>query len=368
MFGPAYGHNIQPFIDFFETHSHHQLTFAYSGKNNFLTSSKHIAFIKYSKNPLSLVRLAATIKKKYDIIWYHGAYDLNLLYMIHKFKDKNSKLIINVWGEHVPRIMLQNTNEAQKFYKYYNAADIIQCNWYGVRNLLKKKFPEQKLPVLQWGLDKAFFVEKNTNNVSETAAFFVKSIAKEKINFFYPKSFTEASDHDCIIEAVKLISDSGTTNFCVYFWTGNITRGNFENSAVEKIKNYQLNDYIKIEKHEFLSFSDMKTIWEAMNCGLQISINDQLSSTLLEPMLVKKELIATNIEPYRILNDKYPELQLSLIERSPDVLAVRMKEIINQQHTPESILENRKRVVEKEFNFEKNIQKMMDFYQQLLEK
>ena len=365
MFGPAYGHNIQPFIEFFEANPSYDLTFAYSGQNDFLSTSKNVKFVEYSKRPLSLLKLLATIKKRYDIIWYHGGYELNLLRLINYFKNKNTKVVLNVWGEHVPRIMLKNDAESKKYLKYYEKAYIIQCNWFGVQKLLLNNFPKDKLPVLPWGLDKEFFkrVSAPLNPITQK---FIDSVDDEKTNFFYPKSFTEASDHDCIIEAVKILREKGVINFCVYFWAGNISRGNFEKEVVEKIEKYNLGNLIKIENHEFLPFSDIKAIWKRMDCGLQISIQDQLSSTLLEPMITKREVIATNIEPYQILVDKYPQLELHLIERKSSLLGNRMEDFIDGNRTSDAVLESRKRVIEKDFNFEKNIKKMMVYYQGLL--
>jgi glycosyltransferase involved in cell wall biosynthesis len=367
IFGPAYGHNMQPFIEFFEANSAYEITFAYSGQNDFLSTTQHINFVEYSKSPFGLIKLISAIKKKYDIIWYHGGYTLSLLSLIQKFKNKNTKLILNVWGEQVPRIMLKNDSEAKKYLSYYNKADIIQCNWYGVQNLLKQNFSEEKLPVFAWGLHKEFFIDE-VAEIKLTTKNFLASVDDRIINFFYPKSFTEASDHDCIIEAVKILKDKGVINFCVYFWSGNISRGNFENSALEKINKYGLQNLIKIENHEFLPFYDIKMIWQKMDCGLQISIYDQLSSTLIEPMFIKKELIATNIEPYQILADKYPELELHLIERQPRILGNRIEDFIDGNKTSDIVLENRKKVIAKEFNFSENIEKMMVYYQELLKR
>jgi len=365
MFGPAYGHNIQPFIEFFENNTSYDLSFAFSGQNDFLNTTNNVNFVEYSKNPLSLLRLTSTIKKEYDIIWYHGGYDLKLLRLITTFHNKNTKIVLNVWGEHIPRIMLKKDNESAKYLKYYKRAYIIQCNWFGVQKLLLNNFPEDKLPVFPWGLDKNFF-SNNDSSLNPITQKFINSLDKNKTNFFYPKSFTEASDHNCVIEAVKLLKEKGVNQFCVYFWTGNISRGDFEKNAAEKIRNYELENLIKIEKHDFLPFNDIKMIWEEMDCGLQISIHDQLSSTLIEPMYMKKELIATNIEPYQILLEKYPELELLLIERKPAILGNRMEDFIDGNTTSDLVLKNRKKVVEKEFNFEKNIKKMMDYYQQLI--
>ena len=367
IFGPAYGHNMQPFIEFFEANDSYEITFAYSGKNDFINTNKKINFVEYSKNPFNLLKLTSTIKKKYDIIWYHGGYTLSLLFLIQKFKSKNTKLILNVWGEQVPRIMLKNDSEAKKYLNYYNKADIIQCNWYGVQNLLKQNFAEEKLPVFPWGLHKEFFMSE-VIEVQQTTKEFLDSVNAGITNFFYPKSFTEASDHDCIIEAVKILKGKGVINFCVYFWSGNISRGDFENNAIQKIDEYGLQNLVKIENHNFLPFYDIKMIWQKMDCGLQISIYDQLSSTIIEPMFMEKELIATNIEPYQILANKHPELELHLIERKPSILGNRMEDFIDGNRTSDTVLENRRKVIENEFNFEENIEKMMVYYQQLLKK
>ena len=364
MFGPAYGHNMKPFIEYFQVNNQYKVTYAYSGRNDFEKFFPGVKFVSYSKNPLTLFRLAVKIRKDYDLIWNQGAYSIFLMLIIYIFSPKKAIKSTNIWGEKIPRLAIQSSFKGKLCRFFLNKSTIVHCNWYGTRNILKNIIENKKLVVFPPGMHDSIFQPEEEVKSSVTESF-IANLSNDKVKFFYPKSFTEASDHDCVVEASKILKDKGVDNFCVYFWGGNVSGGNFENDLRNKIEKYNLHDFVKLEKHEFLPFSDFKLIWKAMDCGLQISITDQLSFTLLEPMASSKDLIATDIEPYRIFQDKFPELELSLIERSPKSLAKRMESFILGGRVSENVLKNRKRIVEQEFNFENNINKMLNFYREL---
>ena len=147
---------------------------------------------------------------------------------------------------------------------------------------------------------------------------------------------------------------------------GNISRGSYEYAAKKDIESFELTENLEIVYHDFLPFYDIIKIWEHVDVGMQIVKNDQLSTTLLEPLVLKKEIMVSDIYPYQMINEHYPELELKLTKNDPVSIAQNMENLINGDETSDSILENRKHLIEKEFNFEKNIQKMMDYYQQLI--
>ena len=364
MFGPAYGHNIKPFLDFFnKNHEQYLLTFIYSGKNTFAINSefKNIEFIELKKTIPSVLNLIKTLRHSFHLIWNHGAYNIIELLLITCFKKKNSFFNINIWGERIP-ILASKNNFIGKLYKLvFNQSDIIQLNWYGTQKLILDTFPNKETKVFPWGLDNQYFTE-TSEKLSEFSEKFIESLPSDKTKFFYPKSFSTASDHEAIIKACKILKQKNISNFVVYFWLGNITDENLEKKYTNLIKDYFLGDNIKIVKHPFLSFFEMKKIWEQMNVGLQIAINDQFSTTVLEPLLFKKEIIITNIFPYKKLIKLYPELELNLIVIKDKLIANEMNKYIEGKLSSYDLLEKRKQFVINEFNFEKNIIKMLDFY------
>ena len=62
-----------------------------------------------------------------------------------------------------------------------------------------------------------------------------------------------------------------------------------------------------------------------MDCCLQLLNNDQLSTSLLEPMLLNKEIIASDIYAYRSLNEK-EGLNINLIANQAHIVAKKMQE------------------------------------------
>lgn len=362
MFGPCFGHNIEPFLDFFHKRKNHKLSFVFTGDNFFFKSKKYsnIKFFKLNFNPVLIFKTIAVIKSKPDLIWFHANNVYVLLFFLF-FRNKKNLFVINVWSEKIPRLILSNSLKG-KLWKYaLSKGDYIQCNWYGTEGLLKKSLLNSDIVVHPWGLHEDYF-KSEYDNIGNIALDFVKNLPKDKIKFYYPKSITFSSDHDAIINAVADLVKKSITNFVVYFWMGNILDKKREKELVDKISKLQLSDFIKMEKHDYISYNDIKYIWSKMDVGLQIAIFDQLSSTLLEPMLMQKNLIITDIEPYQKLNEIYSNINLKLTSRKPEALSKVINYYIDGGGSSEQTLLTRKKMVEENFNFSKNLEKSLSFY------
>lgn len=366
MFGPAYGHNIKPFLQYFQDNTaEYTLTFVYSGRNDFAISNEfeQIQFVKIDKNIKSLVLLYKTLQKKHHLIWHHGAYNLIELLLISLFKRKESYFNINIWGERIPQLANSKNLRGLIYRKIFRNANKIQLNWYGTQKLMEKIVPTEQTAVFAWGLDKAYFQTEKKTIYSPFTQKFIAQLPQDKFKFFYPKSISTASDHLSLIEACKLLKEQNTKPFIVYFWLGNVNNKQLEQKYIQAIENHQLQKYIQIVKHPFLPFEDIVAIWKKMNAGLQIAINDQFSTTVLEPLLFEKELIITDIFPYQKLNEIYPELNLALCSRNAKAIANQMKKIISTTPSDKNeLLQNRKQIVLKHFVFEKNLNKMLTYY------
>jgi hypothetical protein len=363
MFGPCYGHNIEPFIEFFHKRKDHKLSFVFTGDDFFFKNKKYplINFLRLNFNPPFVFKTILAIKDSPDLIWFHANNVYVLLFFLF-FRNKKDLFVINIWSEKIPRLILSNSIKGRLWKYALSKGDYIQCNWYGTEELLKKSMEDSNIVVHPWGLHEDYF-KTEYNNIGDIALNFVEKLPKDKVKFYYPKSITFSSDHDAIIDAVADLVKKSTTNFVVYFWMGNILDKKQEKVLVEKIRQLELSDFIKMEKHNYISYNDIKYIWSHMDVGLQIAIFDQLSSTLLEPMLMQKEVIATDIEPYRKLNELYSNINLKLISRNSGELSKAMKYYVEGGGSSQSLILARKIMVEDEFNFSNNLEKTLFFYQ-----
>ena len=362
MFGPCYGHNIEPFLEFFQNRGEYKLSLVFIGSDFFSKCKKfnRINFSKLNFNPLNFFKSIFIIKNKPDLIWFHAS-NVYVLLLFLLFRKKKSLFVVNIWSEKIPHLIIEKSFKGRLWKFALGKSDYIQCNWHSVGEILKKSMQGSEIIAHPWGLHNDYF-KAEYDDISDIALNFVKKLPEDKLKFYYPKSITFASDHLTIVDAVNLLVKKSITNFVVYFWMGNIIDEKKEKVLADRIEKLALADYIKIEKHDYISYNDIKFIWSKVDVGLQIAIFDQLSTTLLEPMLVGREVIATDIEPYRKLNSLHSMSQLKLIERDSKVLSEEMLFFIQGNRTEITLIENRKEMVRTNFCFDTNIDDILSFY------
>lgn len=360
LVAPAYGHNIEPFLIFFNSNKKYRTQIAYQGKNELSQHYPNINFVKIGKKINLLSGFIKAIRKS-DFIWIHGGYSKLTILVILLFKKSKAKVNLNFWGEVIPRKIMSNTIYAFLYRYLLKNIDFLQCNWYGTYNILKDKF-NNKLVVFPWGMEESFF-DESKQEVSLEAKQFVEKISKYKTRFFFPKSTSQYAKHDLVIEAIKIFNQKHDfRDYVIVFWLGNSN----DESLIEKyeslIEKYALSENIILQRHSFLSFKDMKYIWSNVDYGVNFTTIDQLSTTILEPMLMKKDLIISDIEPYRIFDEKY-NTKLNLVDNTVESIYQQLSQYIFKDKVKNSrILEHRKNIILQEFNFTENIEKMMEYY------
>jgi len=129
------------------------------------------------------------------------------------------------------------------------------------------------------------------------------SVDSESYNFFYPKSFTYSSRHDLVIEAVNILSRKDeVARFKVYFLEGNVVDETRKSELIEMIAKYNLQDVvILLPNVAYFSAPELNVIWKVMDCGLQMAEHDQLSHTIWEPIVNGKDIVISDIAPYRYI-------------------------------------------------------------------
>lgn len=359
--GRAGGHNILPFLEYFNASTDHDLTFIYAKDRTYFPERDNIQYHKFSFSPFKLFKLKKIICSEYDLIWYHGGHSALILFIFSLLRNKKSKFIFNVWNEWLIQKAKRGGIKGKMFQFGIRHADVIHCNWYGTAQVLTQTGWNDNIKVYYWGLQKENFTNHPIAEAEETNQF-IASLPKDKIKFFFPKSISPNSRQDLVIEAAEKLVKEGISNFIVYLWLGNTNEENLLEKYTSQIDNARLSDYVILQKHGFLSFGDMQMIWKKMDVGLQIAANEQLSTTFLEPQFYQKEIIVTNILPYRIYNEKF-DLDIPLIPLEAEAVYNRMKNLILGKHTSQEDLLKRYYTVKDNFNFSENIEKIIEHYQ-----
>lgn len=358
----AGGHNILPFLEYFNDRPEYEFHFAYSLDRTYYPQKCRIVFHKISFGIPGIFRTLKVIRGEYDLIWYHGGHSAIIFYLFTLLRAKKSLFVFNIWNEWLIQKAQKGGIGGYLFKKAVQKSDVIQCTWHGTEKLLRNTGWNQTIKTFYWGLHKDYFESGEIPPTPFTSSF-LKELPAEKTKFFFPKSISSASRHDLIIEASRKLLEDGIQNFIVYFWMGNVNNPDIKNQLQSKIEKQGLGKHVVIKEHDFLPFSDIIHIWKQMDVGLQIAANDQLSTTFVEPQFFMKYVIATDIEPYRIYNEIF-KAELNLCALNANAVAKHMKEAMHAGKANFETLEHRKNIVEKNFNFDLNIGKMVDFYQQ----
>lgn len=355
MVGPAYGHNILPFLEYFND-SNHELTLLYSGKNTFANAFSKVCFVQRNRSKLISQYLKIFRTQEYDLIWYHGGYSYLDVALIILLKRKSLKINLNLWGEAVPKNALKNSVKGMIHRWIFRKAEFVQCNWISTYNLINKiKCPGVFLN--PWGLSEGFFTDTQSDVSAETKKF-IQSLPATEFKIFWPKSILPVVRHDLIIEAAKLLREEDIKNYKIYFWLGSINDKELLEKHKSLVNQYGLSENIIFVDHEFVPFTDMKQIWGYMDAGINFVDNDQLSAAVLEPLVYGKETILCDIEPYEYLN-KQMKLGLDLVPFNSHNIASVLKQYISGEQTSHMLKQERKLIIQNNFRFYDNITKVL---------
>ncbi|WP_299764744.1 hypothetical protein [uncultured Dokdonia sp.] len=357
MIGPGYGHNIKPFLDYFETDISHSLDFYYHTNDFLIEKYEKINFFSTPKRINYLLKHI----KSYDVIWLMGGGRLMyLLYFILLFKKKKSHAILHIWSEDLPRSIMQKS--FMGIFKKIMVSNftIINCNWFGTANIFKGKI-KNKVQVNALGMVNDYFLD--IDSPDRDLKKILDKIDNNTYNFYYPKSFTKSSRHDLVIEAANILKEKNKLNFKIYFWEGNVVDIAFKKNVLNLIDKYDLSSYvILLKKDKFYSTEEFNLLWGKMDCGLQIAEYDQISNTVFEPLINEKDIIISDIEPYRYL-EHYFGFKLVLTPLKTKDIAIRMEGMITGKMRTDIKEKSdiKKSILEKyrfETNFNSNLKKL----------
>lgn len=361
MYGPGFGHNIEPLLDWCNSEGKElvDLTYAYSDSSAFRDRMTGIKFHQIPngiRGAHALYYLARA--SQFDVIWVQGESLLALIPLI-LWGPSNAFKTMTPWSErpfsstHVGATFSARMKSLIRRLAF-SRLDLMQPMWHGVAELIRKRFPRAEIRVVPWGLSRKFIDATMSRRCGSTARQ-----VDEPYRFFYPKSFTDASAHDIVIDAVELLLNQGISSFQVDFRQGNI-RGS-QDYYQEDVRRRGLSQYIQFQPYKYLGFEKFAELWTGYDCGLQIARHDQFSTTFLEPMLFRKEMIATAITPYKIYEEAY-DVDLGLIPLDAEILAARMRSLIlGEESVSEHELTKRQAIILDNFVYERNIASVVGY-------
>ena len=348
MFGPGKGHNVKRFLDYFQNSREYELTFVY------YTFREHYSYNIFNRinffSALNIFKLVSSLVKNNDLIWIHNWCPWQIILIILIFNRNKSPINFDVWSESVPKSLYSGTYKSFLYRYIFDNVDFIQCHWYSTYRYFKTF---SNVYIIPWGIENDYFIQRE-NSINSTYIFqFIHDLNASEYKFFVPKSVDKNNRHDIIVEAVKLLIKEGVSNFRVIFWLGNHVKPKILKNIKAEIDKYGLQGHITLADHPFVSIHELKRVWQEMDCLLQILEHDQLSTSMLEAMLLKKEIIASNIYSYKCLNE---------YENSAHVISEKMKNCISGYKSNSSILEKRNFFVNNTRQFDKNIVKMLETF------
>lgn len=357
MFGPAFGHNIKPFLSYYNELEGVKLTLVYSGANSHQSEFSNVKFIRLSLSTLLMLSLEV-IRGKYNVLWLHGGNRLSIpLGIFIKLFKPRVLSVFNLWGEGV----LRHSERSKLYYffaKYaFSGFSIIQCNWFTLENQFKIKFPKLRTKTMLWGINENYF----KNNVRESVKSEIDAVVSEdSYNFFFPKTISSHSEHGLLISAFEQLKG---LNWHLYLLEGNGRDEQLFNKLVDYIETNGLNEQITFLKFSsYLQPSEMGYLWRKMDCGLQIVRNDQLSNTLVEPIIYEKDVLASNIPQYRDFN-KYFNVNIELVDNREASLSLAFKRKLIEDKPSSVILKQRMETVIANYSFEDNVSKIHKFHE-----
>jgi len=363
MVGPGIGHNILPWLEYLNVNNNYDVSFLCSSFHLNGSDFKNIKIIQHSLKLKQIWKIRKLYKlQSFDILFIQGGNSsLNTLMLLLLISYKIS--ILNIWGESIlDRSHSGSLRDRIAYYFLFRKVDRILFSWYGTFDKFKRYFPalKEKTWILYLGLSKIWFSEK-IDPPSEFVNSIISSIPQGKTVCIWAKSIIYGNRFDLVIQALKQIFDDSPellSNFCLYIWPGN----NEEKSYRKEIENYlslnKLSNFVKIIDHPFLEFSDMVHVMKRSDFCINFGDTDQLSNSVLEPMLLEKPLAISDIPPYNLLNEKY-DLNLKLIVNDAKAIAYGFKNLLSGSFdNNKQILKKRKEIVYKYFQFDKDIEEL----------
>jgi len=367
MLGPGHGANIETIIESLYVTNNFRLslfTDIYKfdkeryPKLNVITYNHSIKLIKRFRMLVNMVRV-----KKHNILMILGG--TNLYETIPAiFLFRYNFLIFNIWGEHIPQMIGNKYKNIPRylFRAVLKKSNCIICSWHGTYNTICRNYPQikDKIFILGWGIGEE--IKKENDIQFNFTKQFIDTLPHDKMLLLNQRSISDYNALDLQVQAIKQIADHHpeiAQRILFIIWQGNNFDKIIYNRLTKFIQDNSLGSIIKIVLHPYLPESDVAYIIKRMDIIVNLVYHDQLSKSIIETMYFQKQGLLSDIEPYRIFNDKY-QTQFNLVKLNINSIAeeiIRLFYLWEKGEKDEDLLNKRKVVVEEYFDLSTNADK-----------
>ncbi len=367
ILGPGRGHNMSLALNNLARTSNYTVYYFgafYLDKNQFPSISVYNYRSQYSMVQWFYRVYFALIIPKSDVLYILGdavPYDFYLLSLLGKFR----KLVYNVWSQN----NIPGRNAISKFQStLFKKSDAIQCNWYETAEKFEEMYPEYaaKTFIIPWGMSYIWESLSNREEIQPFTSNLISQISDYKYRFINVRSIAPYNAIEEFLQAIVQLKQTRQRIFsqCLFvFWPGNNVVKSIEEHIIQQIKNHNLGKNVWYLEHPFLPDKDISTILNAFDFVVNLVKHDQFSTSIIEAMVLEKELLCSRIPPYENLNTRFG-LNLPLTELTPEsITELTIQLIENKNHKGAyKIFEHRKQWVFNSLsseNFLNNLNQML---------
>lgn len=365
MFGFGTGNNIEPWLDFFKDRTeNYSLTFI-CNKFTFSRDIYHnIKIIELDKRIISKIYLIIfLIKNRFDILYIHGMYDFILRIILLMFSKSTIKCL-NIWNnKNYKKASTENRNKLKRalYHLVLKKSDTIYFTWYGTKLEFEEILPEfkPKTRLNPWGLRNTVLdLDRNIEAQEEFTIQYLKNLKSDEFFLFWPETMSEHEHVHTFLQALYLIKDKYPLRVLLFCGTQSK-----EDSYIQYLKSLiqelQLK-FVDLKVGQYLSFTDIMSIWERSNLAIKLSTKDQLSSGILESLYFRNPMILNDWLPYKKLEDLGLKIYLTQLssESIAENLSVILNELQKDKHYFDLSGDQNRKIIKQNFNFEENIQKI----------
>lgn len=263
---------------------------------------------------------------------------------------KRKHTVFNIWSEYLINSQKRKSLKTHLYGLILESCNIVWCNWQETANMIFDIAPSlsEKVQVHGWGLSSKFC---ETQPIStDFCKEFIGLLPKEKSIFINMRSLSSYNAIDVILQASLIIRENYPDHFkqlLVIFWHGNLVNETTFKTIQKHIDQQRMRDTIWCVKHPFVPVSDLRHIIDSTDVVMNYVYHDQLSLSLLEAMYLKKQIIASDIRPYRLFNELF-DSELKLTALTVNELVDDMLSCIEMKRDPSQIrdiLEKRHQIV-----------------------
>tara|TARA_Y100000590_G_scaffold129290_1_gene147819 strand:+ start:16964 stop:18079 length:1116 start_codon:yes stop_codon:yes gene_type:complete len=281
---------------------------------------------------------SAINKFKPDILHAHYASSYGVLALLSRFKP----FILSVWGSDVLDFPYKNIFNRFLIKKIISNANSVCSTSNAMIRILKKEYNTSGVHLVPFGVDiKQFFPRQN-----QQKSFIVGTI----------KSIEKHNGIDCLIDAANIIVNQKNNNEIKFLIVG---KGSLLEEMKQKVVNLNLQKYINFKGH--VSMEKIAHYHKKLSLFIAVSTRESFGVAVLEAAACGVPSITSDVGGLPEVN-KHGHTGLIIKQNDSKKLASAIIQLFEKENYRKKLGVNARNYVEKKFNWNKSVDKMIKIY------